>query len=82
MKLEMKLSDLEIIYWFGFFYRKFRFVWWEVISKIYVRKYFVIWEYGGYGLWFVFGQGWVVNILGNYGIQIEMKNGKKFFIGI
>ncbi|MBJ2175825.1 hypothetical protein JBL43_16340 [Aureibaculum sp. A20] len=56
---------------------------WNDISKVYVRKYNAITEYGGWGFrGYIFKTGGkAFNVMGNKGIQIVLKNGKKMLIG-
>lgn len=54
-------------------------------SKAYVRTYDALSEYGGWGLkggalWNN-SKGKAINVSGNIGIQLELKNGKKLLIG-
>ena len=52
------------------------------ISKVYVRKYSPLADYGGWGLRFsMSGQGKAYNVSGNVGLQLEFSNGKKLLIG-
>lgn len=53
---------------------------WELIERIYVRKYSPLWEYGGWGIR-GFGKNRALNVSGNMGIQLELKNGKKLLLG-
>lgn len=55
---------------------------WDEISKLYVRKYKPIREFGGWGLRYgFFGKGRALNVSGNNGLQIEFTNGNKLLIG-
>jgi hypothetical protein len=72
----------------GIHYRFFPFQWsqktiaWNRISKVYVRQYNPIAEYGGWGLRLgLFGKGKAFNVSGSVGIQLVYDNGKKFLIG-
>lgn len=61
---------------------KFKFYPWKDISRIYIRQYSPIKEYGGWGIRFgIFGSGKAYNISGNYGIQIIFTDGKKLLLG-
>lgn len=52
------------------------------IANMYVRKYKPLREYGGWGLRMgLFGKGSAINVSGNMGIQIELKNGDRILIG-
>ncbi|PQJ76096.1 hypothetical protein BTO13_02445 [Polaribacter gangjinensis] len=58
---------------------------WNEISKAYVRTYDPIGEFGGWGLKggniFNKSKGKAINVSGDIGIQLELKNGKKLLIG-
>jgi hypothetical protein len=58
---------------------------WHEISEAYVRKYDAISEYGGWGLkvgaFWRKSKGIAINVSGDTGIQLELKNGKKILIG-
>lgn len=51
------------------------------IQSCRVRKYRPILEYGGWGIRYSFKHGRALNISGNMGVQLELKNGKKLLIG-
>ena len=38
-------------------------------------------EFGGWGIRYGFGAGWVWNVSGNMGVQLELDNGRKVLIG-
>jgi len=47
---------------------------------VFVRKYSPLFEYGGWGLrWSLNGKA--VNVRGNMGIQVVLKNGSRILIG-
>ena len=83
-KLSTKIDEIGIHYQFIPFQFSYRKISWENIEKIYIRNYSPILEYGGWGLRYTFNKkrGNAVNISGNIGIQIELKNGKRLLIGI
>lgn len=54
---------------------------WGDIEKCYVRTYKPIKEFGGWGYRSFFGSNKAVNIKGNKGIQLVLKNGDKLLIG-
>ena len=61
---------------------KFKHYSWETLRKSYVRKYFALSEYGGWGLRFgLFGKGTAFNVSGDKGLQLEFTNHKKLLIG-
>jgi hypothetical protein len=50
------------------------------VSRISIRKYRPLSEFGGWGI--RYGRsGAAVNLRGNIGIQVEFRNGKKLLIG-
>lgn len=51
------------------------------IKEMYVRKYKPIMEYGGWGYRFRFRSGRAMNVAGDVGLQLVLKNGKKLLIG-
>lgn len=51
------------------------------IQEMQVRKYKPIREYGGYGYRFRYRTGRAMNVSGNMGLQLRLKNGKKLLIG-
>lgn len=53
---------------------------WEEIEKAYVRPYKPLLEYGGWGIRYG-RKGKALNVSGNMGLQLELKNGKKLLIG-
>jgi hypothetical protein len=63
------------------FQRKYRTYTWDEISKVSVREYNPLLEYGGWGYRVTIGNGVAYNIRGNQGIQILIKDGKKILIG-
>ena len=54
---------------------------WEDVQLAYVRNCKPILEYGGWGLRFTFRNGKAYNVMGNAGLQLQLKNGKKIFLG-
>lgn len=53
---------------------------WQEIESIYPRVYSPVADYGGWGI--RYGKsGSAYNIRGNQGVQLILKNGKKFLIG-
>jgi len=54
---------------------------WEDITKCYVRQYSPIKEFGGWGVRGGMGKSNALNVSGNMGIQLELKDGNKLLIG-
>lgn len=84
-KLTIRIDENGIHYQFFPFHLTFRKIGWNEISKAFVRTYDPIGEYGGWGIKGGFfwnkSKGTAVNISGDLGIQLELKNGKKLLIG-
>ncbi|MDX6746871.1 hypothetical protein SHK09_08705 [Polaribacter sp. PL03] len=84
-KLKTRIDEKGIHYQFLPFHFKYRTITWPEIKTAVVRKYDPIGEYGGWGikggsLWNK-EKGKCVNISGDIGIQLQLKNGKKLLIG-
>lgn len=84
-KLTTRIDEKGIHYKFFPFHLKFKTVFWNDIENAYIRTYDAISEYGGLGirggtLWYK-AKGKAINISGNIGIQLELKDGKKLLIG-
>jgi hypothetical protein len=84
-KLKTRIDEKGIHYQFFPFHLKLKTISWKEISKTYVRNYDPIGEYGGWGLkggaFWNKKKGKCINISGDIGIQLELKNGKKILIG-
>ena len=82
MRLETRVDEQGILLRFVPFHFTPKKLSWENIQKIYVRRYRPIGEYGGWGIRRkLFSRSIAYNVSGKYGIQIEMKNGRKILIG-
>ena len=51
------------------------------VKEIYTRKYKPITEYGGWGYRFRLRSGRALNVAGNNGVQLVLKNNKRLLIG-
>ena len=84
-KLTTKIDEVGIHYQFFPLHFKVKTIPWNTISKAYVRTYYPISEFGGWGLrggfFFNKGKEKAVNVSGDIGIQLIFKNGKKLLIG-
>ncbi|MDY2587260.1 hypothetical protein [Winogradskyella aquimaris] len=85
LKMNTRIDDKGIYYKFFPFHFKYRLIKWGEISEVYVRKYDAITEYGGWGLkggaiWKK-SNGKAINVSGDIGIQLTLKNGKKLLLG-
>ena len=85
IKLTTKIDEKGIQYQFYPFHFSIKKISWNEISKVGVRTYLPISEFGGWGLrggfFFNKGKEKAVNISGNIGIQLILKSGKKLLIG-
>ena len=84
-KLDTRIDEKGIHYKFFPFHWSFKIIKWDDIDKAYVRTYDPLTEYGGWGikggiLWNK-SKGRAINVSGNIGIQLILKNGKKLLIG-
>ncbi|WP_299012728.1 hypothetical protein [uncultured Polaribacter sp.] len=84
-KLKTRIDEKGIHYQFFPFHLKYKTIKWNEIEKAYVRIYDPIGDYGGWGikggaLWNK-AKGKCVNVSGDIGLQLELKNGKKLLIG-
>ena len=62
---------------FQFTHKKYA---WTEVSKLYLRQYSPIAEYGGWGIRYGIN-GKAYNVSGNMGLQLEFISGKKLLIG-
>ncbi|MFZ4741876.1 MAG: hypothetical protein ACOYLE_12005 [Bacteroidales bacterium] len=82
IKFSFQIDEEGIKYRFSPFHITERIIQWDDITTLYVRKYKPIAEYGGWGIRTLsFKKNIAYNISGNYGLQIELKNGKKILFG-
>lgn len=84
-KLTTRIDEEGVHYKFYPFHWSFKVIAWNEIKNIYVRNYNPIGEYGGWGLrsgaiWNN-SKGKAINVSGDIGIQLVLKNGKKLLIG-
>ena len=82
-KLSTRIDEKGIHYQFFPFHFSIKTLLWSEITKAEVRTYDPIGEYGGWGLRYSFNKkkGNAVNVSGDIGIQLTLKNGKKLLIG-
>ncbi len=83
IKLKTKIDELGIHYKFFPFHINEKFISWDNLKKCYLTKYNSLTQYGGYGYRISFSKkkGTALNVGGNYGIQLELKSGKRLLIG-
>ena len=80
LELRTKIDNEGIHYRFFPLHRKTRTIKWTDVDKAYVRQYKPLLEYGGWG--FRYGlKGTAMNVRGNMGMQLVLKNGRKILIG-
>ena len=84
-KLKTKIDEKGIHYQFSPFHFSMKLIPWNQITKAGIRTYFPISEFGGWGLkggfFFNKGRGKAINVSGNIGVQLILKNGDKLLIG-
>ncbi|MEO9570316.1 MAG: hypothetical protein ABJH82_02775 [Polaribacter sp.] len=84
-KLTTRIDEKGIHYQFFPFHFSIKLIPWHEISKAGIRTYFPISEFGGWGLkggfFFNKGRGKAINVSGDIGIQLVLKNGEKLLIG-
>lgn len=79
MRLDTTLSEAGVEVRFFPFVKK-RLYPWEDIQRAYLRRYNSLLEFGGWGI--RFGRsGTAYNVAGKYGLQLELRNGKRLLIG-
>jgi len=82
LRLETQIKKEGIYFRFFPFHLSFKEYPWDKISKLFVRQYNSIGEYGGWGLRLgLFGKGKAYNVSGNKGLQIVFTDNKKLLIG-
>ncbi len=84
-KLTTRIDENGIHYKFFPIHWKFKTITWTNINKAYVKNYDAISDYGGWGykggVFWKKSKGSAINVSGDIGIQLELKNGKKLLIG-
>ncbi|MFL1012207.1 hypothetical protein [Flavisericum labens] len=84
-KLETRIDEIGVHYQFFPFHLKMKTIFWKDVKFAKTRTYNAISEYGGWGLkggWpFNKKKGIAINVKGNIGIQLTLKNDKKILIG-
>ena len=84
-KLKTRIDEIGIHYQFLPFHLSLKTINWTEINKAYVKTYDPIGDFGGWGLkggslWNK-SKGKAINVSGDIGIQLELKNGQKLLIG-
>lgn len=84
-KLTTRIDEKGIHYQFFPFHFSMKTISWNEISKAGIRTYLPITEYGGWGLkggfFFNKGREKAINVSGDIGLQLVLKNGEKLLIG-
>ena len=84
-KLSTRIDEKGIHYQFFPIHFSMKLIPWNEISKAGTRTYLPISEFGGWGLrggfFFNKGKEKAINVSGDIGIQLILKNGKKLLIG-
>jgi len=79
-KLVIQVDEGTVRYKFYPYFSQYRTLTSDKVKKLYVRKYKPILEFGGWG----YRMRWkkkAFNIKGNWGLQIEFRDGKKLLLG-
>ena len=82
-KLTTRIDEKGVYYQFFPFHFSLKLISWNEISKAYIRTYNPISDYGGWGLkggWSK-SKGKALNVSGDIGLQLVLKNDKKLLIG-
>ena len=84
-KLKTRIDEIGIHYQFLPFHLSLKTINWTEINKAYVKTYDPIGDFGGWGLkggslWNK-SKGKAINVSGDIGIQLDLKNGQKLLIG-
>ena len=85
IKLTTRIDEVGIHYQFFPIHFSLKTIRWNEVEKAFVRTYSPISEFGGWGLkggslWNK-SNGKAINVSGDIGIQLVLKNGKKLLIG-
>jgi len=80
LKTVVNSEGVQIRLWIFPFYIKTKTFLWEEMSRVYIRKYRPMWEYGGWGYRTWIG-GTAYNMSGNIGLQLVLRNKEKVLIG-
>ncbi len=79
-KLKITIDERGLSYQFFPIHFKPKLITWEQVDKIGIRTYKPLMEYGGWGYRLGMG-GKAMNVKGNKGIQIKLKNGDSLLLG-
>jgi|AntAceMinimDraft_5_1070358.scaffolds.fasta_scaffold07167_3 hypothetical protein len=79
-KLKITIDERGLSYQFFPIHFKPKLITWKQIDKIGIRTYKPLMEYGGWGYRLGMG-GKAINVKGNKGIQIKLKNGDSLLLG-
>ncbi|TNJ44591.1 hypothetical protein KFZ70_01005 [Tamlana fucoidanivorans] len=83
-KLNTRIDEIGIHYQFFPIHRNLKTIYWKDIFSAKTRKYNAIKEYGGWGLRggsLLGGKNIAINVKGNIGLQLTLKNKKRILIG-
>lgn len=82
LRLDMCIKSDGIYVRFFPFHRSYRFYPWNSLTKVYIRQYSPVAEYGGWGVRSgLSGKGKAYNVYGDKVLQIEFTDRKKLLIG-
>ena len=81
-RLDTRVDASGVAYKIFPFQASWKMVSWGDITKVYIRQYRPIPEYGGWGIRYgLGGKGMAYNVSGNIGLQLVKKDGKRLLIG-
>jgi len=80
LRLETKLDEHGVYYRLFPFHLRMRFIAWTDVAQVKVRSYDPLGEYWGWGIKGT-RKNRAINISGDVGLQLELKNGRKVLIG-
>lgn len=80
-KLEVSIDQSNIYYRYFPFVAKEKKLSKGDIKEVYVREYRPVMEYGGWGYRISMGNGKALNVSGDIGLQLVLKDGKRLLLG-
>ncbi|GAA4376011.1 hypothetical protein GCM10023186_09410 [Hymenobacter koreensis] len=80
LRLEIRLDETGVHYRLAPLHRSWRHKAWAEISRVQVRSYDPLGEYGGWGLKGT-SRNRALNIAGSEGLQLELRDGTRLLLG-
>lgn len=81
MRLKTEINEKGISVRFFPIHIKEKLIPWKDLKEVYIREYFPVKEFGGWGVRISLKHGMAYNVKGRTGIQLVFRNGKKLLIG-